>query len=260
MISLASEIVYMQESYWCDCSARQLKLSFMHPRRYYAYDLSVKANPVLVFLCGGGFKQMDRNVWIPNLVYFAEHGYAVACVEYSVLPDTKHQDQLMEIKTALRFLRANAEELCIDPDRIAIMGESAGAYLAALAAFTGDSDDNPKHLYADQSDSVKACVTWYTSIFPLKQAAVPEGCCAKDFPDLRNLITSRTPPCLLMHGTEDEQVPCVQSELLYAALQKQAIPCDFYLIKDAHHADPLFVQTEIKQIVCDFLDRYVKQK
>ena len=82
---LASEVVYDQSAYWSNSTARQLKLSFMKPRQHAPGDPEGDY-PLLVFLCGGAWMKVDRNAWIPELVYYVKHGFAVASVEYSVLP------------------------------------------------------------------------------------------------------------------------------------------------------------------------------
>ena len=92
LIGIASEVVYMQKPYWCNANVRQLKLSIMKPRHWYPYDNMDRKNPVIFFVCGGGFAKQDINVWNAELAYFAKHGYAVITAEYSVLPFTKWPD------------------------------------------------------------------------------------------------------------------------------------------------------------------------
>lgn len=139
ILGLTSEIVYMQKPYWCNLTERQLKLSIIRPRDYFDYDRKVSW-PLIVFICGGGFQKMDRNVHIPELTYFAERGFIVADVEYSVLPYTEFPEPLEEVKAAIRYLRVNAAKFGIQKEHITIMGESAGGYLSGMVAATnGDA-------------------------------------------------------------------------------------------------------------------------
>jgi acetyl esterase/lipase len=257
LIALASEVVYMQKPYWCDCNAQQLKLSFMKPRHYYSYD-DKKIYPLLIFLCGGGFQKMDRSVFLPELVYFAKKGYAVASVDYSTMPTTDYPERLIEVKTAIRFLRSHASEFCIDSDKIAIMGESAGAYLAGLAGLTGDDKQYKTGEYENVSDAVQAVVTWYAPVSFGNMDNSGLRIRTDQFPDLCGKVKEDTPPFLMMHGLEDGQVPYDQSERLYDTLQNHGVESDLYLLEGANHGDGLFIQEPVKHIISSFLDRYLK--
>jgi acetyl esterase/lipase len=133
LVLMADTIVYSQRPYWCGSTYNTLSLSFMAPRQFFPYDAK-GTWPVLMFLCGGGFTRMDYGAWMGELAWFAKKGYAVASVQYSTDGGSPFPQQAAEIKEAVRFLRAHADELHIHPGRIAVMGESAGAYLAAFTA------------------------------------------------------------------------------------------------------------------------------
>lgn len=259
IIGLADKIVYSQSPCWCNATFRQLSLSLLRPRQYYSYDRTYIC-PLIVFICGGAFEQMDRNVWMGELAYFAKEGYAVACVEYSTLPRTRWPQQLIDIKQAIRFLRFHAAEYGIRADQIAVMGESAGGYLAALAGLTGDdplykTDENPM-----QSDAVQAVIAWYpvTDLPGLIQTTEKYSVMShltEHAPSLLDIVTSDSPPFLLVHGTDDEQVPYQHSERFYNCLQKNGVLADLYLLNGAHHNDAPFVQNEMKERIKDFLQR-----
>lgn len=254
MIGLASDIVYMQKNHWCGCSARQLKLSFMGPRRHYVHDPK-EICPLLVFLCGGAWQKVDRNVWIPNLVSFAQHGYAVACVDYSVMPDTTFPEQIVEIKTAIRFLRTHSAEFQIDPDHVVIMGESAGGYLAGLAALTGDEPSYKNEWYNTVSDAVQAAVLWYapTGLHLMDNSKLRIK--VDQFPDLCELVHEKMPPFLFLHGLSDHTVPYSQSERLYDTLQKKGVVSELFLLENACHGDGLFIQASVKERMLHFIDQ-----
>ena len=257
LIGIASEVVYMQKPYWCNADVRQLKLSIMKPRHWYDYDHKQNKNPVILFICGGGFSKQDINVWNAELAYFAKHGYAVVTAEYSVLPFTKWPEQLQELKTAVRYLRAHADELDLDTRRIAVMGESAGGYLsAALAVTSGDSayDVGP---YPDQSSAVQAAVPWW----PVINMAGRERLGNMDttgFLDCAALVTPETPPMCLVHGTSDHLVSHSESERMYEALEKAGVDAELYLIDGGDHADLLIMQDEVKDLMLAFLDRHIR--
>lgn len=257
LVCLARKIVYQQKPYWCNASCRQLSLSLMKPREYFDYD-PVKRYPLIVFICGGGFEKEDNTVWTPELAYFAKHGYVVACVDYSVLPFTKWPEQIQEIKEAIRFLRAHAEQFGILPDKVAVMGESAGGYLSALAGVSGETREYDTGGYPDQSSAVQAAVPWYPVVnipaHDLSQLHISK----EGFIDCAQLITENTPPFFIVHGTGDEQVPYTESEYLYQKLQDAGVDSDLVLVEGAGHADAAVIQDEIKEMMLEFLDKHLK--
>lgn len=91
--------------------------------------------PVLVFVHGGGWSIGDkRNSAAPKAAHFTKLGWAFASVNYRLVPAASVEQQAADIAAALAWLRANATAQRLDPDRIVLMGHSAGAHLAALVA------------------------------------------------------------------------------------------------------------------------------
>lgn len=259
LVGLADTIVYAQKEYWCGISARQLRLSFLKARQCFPYDDHERRWPLLVFLCGGSFHKMDRNAWMGELAWFAKNGVAVASVEYSVLPYTKWPEQLQEIKQAIRFLRAHADDFMIMPDKIALMGESAGAYFATVAGLCGENREYDVGEHLEQPSTVSAVVDWYPPVRfagplpPGKESPIKVS--LEGFLDPTTLVSPASPPFLMLHGTNDNTVPDSQSDMLYDALEKAGVKADLYKIDGADHADVEFAQTEVKQIILDFLKK-----
>ena len=82
--------------------------------------------PLILYIPGGGFISANKNN-MPQLVnHLAEQGYVVAAVEYRVAPTVKFPAPLEDIKAALRFLRAHQDQYGIDPQRVGVVGGSAG--------------------------------------------------------------------------------------------------------------------------------------
>lgn len=250
IVEVATDIVYMQKKGWCNATNRQLKLSLIRERTCFPYDCYDK-HPLLIWICGGGFTSVDEDAWIPEMTYFAKKGYVVACLEYSVEPNTLFPTPEKEIKAAIRYLRAHADDYYIDKEKIAIAGESAGAYLAAFVGLTGDDITYEEGEYRNESSSVKAIITWYSPV----KLKIKKSESEWNRPDLCQLVTDKTPPILMLHGTNDCIVPNKQSELLYNAYQKAGNEADLYLIEGADHGAHEFAQDEVKQIMVDFLDK-----
>ena len=158
VVVIGTDIVYKQRAEWFDAHWRQLSFSFMRSRRHFSFDLHTGKLPLIVFLAGGGFSHTERNVLMPELVWFAKQGYAVASVGYSATAKTRFPMQIEDIKQAIRYMRAHAEKLGIDENRIVIMGESSGGYLAAFTAMTNGEAAYDKGEYLDySSDSQLFC-------------------------------------------------------------------------------------------------------
>ncbi len=202
--------------------------------------------------------KQDRSVWLPELVFFAKHGYTVATVDYSTFVSTEFPEQLIEVKTAIRFLRTHASELNIDPARFASMGESAGGQLATWVAVTGDDPAYKTNDYPDQSDAVQCCAAWYP-VTHINQFPKPENMRIRtdNYPDTCALANSNTPPTFLVHGTADSQVPHTQSIRLHDKLCDLEVACELYLLNGADHSDPKFVQPKVQEKMLGFLNKHL---
>jgi acetyl esterase/lipase len=261
---LAADIIYSQKKEWCGGKYRQLKCSLLKPRCHYSYDENV-IYPLIVWLCGGSFAEVDRNLWMPEMTYFAKHGWAVLSVDYSTTQLTYYPEQLEDVKAAIRYARAHAADFHIDPERVAIMGESAGGYLSVLTGCTNGVPEYEAGNYLDKSSTVQAIVAWYPVATPAtlskknwQETHFPRY--VADYPNLPDLSYSDVPPTMILHGTGDTLVPCSDGEDLYEALQKAGVDSELYLIEGANHADHHFVQDETKALILAFLNRRLGQK
>ncbi len=88
--------------------------------------------PLAIFIHGGGWRIGDRSRVAEKPTWFARHGWAFASLGYRLLPDAPVEMQARDLADGIRALRADAARLGFDPDRILLIGHSAGAHLAAL--------------------------------------------------------------------------------------------------------------------------------
>jgi acetyl esterase/lipase len=123
--------------------------------------------PVLVAVHGGGWQIGDRSLYQHWGPYLARHGYALFSIEYRLMKPgaSTWPGAAYDVKAAVQFVRANAARLGIDPDRIGVIGDSAGAHLTALVALAGEEKlltskyrDDP---HAGVSCAVKAAIGFY---------------------------------------------------------------------------------------------------
>jgi acetyl esterase/lipase len=116
--------------------------------------------PLIVFLHGGGWSQGSRTTGPDFKRFFAQDGIAIAAIDYRLTPGVTFPKNAEDVKTAIRWLRANAATYNLDPRRIGLWGTSAGGHLAALAAVTHvglfEGEDN-----LEQSSAVQCVLDAY---------------------------------------------------------------------------------------------------
>ncbi|SEV84578.1 alpha/beta hydrolase [Natrinema salifodinae] len=241
------------------------------------YVPAVDENPPLVVYVHGGGWVFETRKNAPDLErYAAEWGCATASVSYrlAAVPDDADlpgdgiadnptprgvfPNQLVDVKAAIRWLRANANEYGFDPDRVATWGASAGGHLAALAGTLDDIEALPGDAYPDaavekdvapdQSGAVQAVVDWYGVSDLLELPGRPGGLeslllggpVSENRDQARRAspttyVGPETPPFLVMHGREDQVVSIRQSELLFEALKASGVGATMYELHALGH-------------------------
>src|SRR2546426_4550080 len=120
--------------------------------------------PAVVFVHGGAWVHGDPSQAAGNALHFARHGIATISISYRLAPAHRFPAPLQDVRRALRYVRAHAGELGIDPDRIALMGPSAGAHLAMLAHLAAALPELAPELPAELdgvAETVRAIVLHY---------------------------------------------------------------------------------------------------
>lgn len=255
-----TRVVYGQSAGWSQVSTRNLHLSII-------YHDSPKTCPCLLWLCGGGWLSVDVEAYLPNLIDLVRAGFAICSIEYAGSNESHFPDQLIQIKAAVRYLRENAARYNINSKKMGVIGESAGGHLASLLGTTSGRQEFEKGSYLNQTSEVQAVCALYA---PTDMSGVPStetewklflGMDPEKQPEIRryvnpiSYITERTPPFLLFHGTKDLIVPVSCSEQMYDALIEKNVQAVLYYVEGAEHADALFFQPIIMEIMIDFFKR-----
>lgn len=242
--------------------------------------------PLIVNIHGGGFMMGDKSDPVGGDQLLA-NGYAVASLNYRLSGEATFPAQIQDVKAAVRWLRAHAQEYHLDPQKFGAWGWSAGGNLAAMlgtscevAALEGAELGN-----ADQSSCVQAVVDWFGPIDFLQMdqqfsgtscaqdhnnADSPEskliGAPIQDKPEVAKAanpityVSPKAPPFFIQHGTADCNVPPQQGKLLSDALTP-AIGADHVslnFIQGAGHGTAQFFEAANIQMVVDFLNKYLK--
>lgn len=270
-IQFLSNVFYNQVEYEVNNSlnVRQMSMDILRP-------ISENPLPVIVWIAGGGWRNLDKNNFMPQLVQFAQKGYIIASIEHRLTNEAIFPSQIEDVKAAIRFLRANAKTYNIDPKRIGVWGESAGGYLAAMLGTTGNIQEfEGSGYWQEASSKVQAAVVWYAPTDflqfvnnreddPSSREALFLGGSVKAHPEKAvkasplTYISADTPPFLIMHGDQDYLVPMIQSEIFYNALKDNGVSVDFYKVKGVGHFTHGFSQPQIFKIVLDFFNDKLK--
>ncbi len=264
--SFVPGVAYTRVPSWYDSSVKNLRMSILMPK----HREDRKNLPVLVWLCGGAFQVMDPDVWIPQWTEFARRGCIVAGVEYRTANEAAFPAALEDVKSAIRFLRGNASDFGLDPDRIFIAGESAGGCLACLAGVYGEDRKYDVGDYLEYSSRIQGVIDFYgVTDFTYKSDGADDldqvvrqflgGNSLEEEASACLHVDADTPPFLIFHGDRDELSDICQSEKMYQNLVKQGISADFYILEGCGHGADEFYQEEILEIVADFIHEKEKK-
>ena len=250
----------------------------LHMHIVYPKEAPEGGLPVLLWVCGGGWECCEPQNRLHDLGYFAERGYIVCLMQYRVSNTAPFPSQIRDVKTAIRFIRSNADKFRADPDRIAIMGDSAGGHLATLAGLAPDKPEFTGDQWPGASDRVQAVINWYGAVdfygmmreYGLTDLAQLPGnnCVSKLFDgeleqkgDLIRLanaidyVSPDAPPFLILHGDRDESVPVSLSYDLHGRLEAAGCDATLVIVKGAGHATAEFAQKKLLRRIADWLDR-----
>ncbi len=115
--------------------------------------------PLIVFIQGSAWHFPNVNYEIPQLAHLSQQGYVIATVTHRNISEGHPAPAfLQDVKTAIRFLRTNAAEYHIDPDKVYAFGTSSGGNTALLLGLTGDQPEYRTSEYPDVSDHVDAVI------------------------------------------------------------------------------------------------------
>ena len=256
-------------------SGERLALQLLKPQ----WTTGGKGFPLVVFIQGSAWTKPDQFWEIPQLSLLARRGYVIASVTHRSCWDVPAPAFLKDVKAAIRFLRANAAEYDIDPERVCAWGTSSGGNTALLLGLTGDDPSFETDEHAGFSTRVKVVVDCFGPTDLNRMFDVQYSDQAKDDMNLLYALGGRSmetcgdtlrtispvryvkpdtdlPPFLILHGDADDVVLCSDSEALYDELIACGHEADFVCVQDAPH-EGSFWSMELLEIIFSFIEKHI---
>jgi len=253
----------------------------------------LRKRPLVVYVPGGGFVLAAKESASDLRTYVAEAGFVVASIQYRTTRDSAtFRDGIADVKSAIRFLRANADRYDIDAGDVSVWGESAGGYLAAMAGVTNGNRAFEVGNNLDQRSDVQRVVDKFGAsdiskladdfdlpthsanyssdnlvlyIGKARDGHVLDSEIASTTANPLTYVTSSAPPFLLFHGNQDRLVSPSQTLILHNALLASGVRSTRYVVDGAGHGDLAFMgdsqsglpwsTNEIMNLIVDFLTR-----
>ncbi|HEY5475893.1 MAG TPA: alpha/beta hydrolase [Tepidiformaceae bacterium] len=227
--------------------------------------------PGVLLIHGGSWRSGDRSQLRGYGILLGRLGYVCVACEYRLSGEAAWPAQIHDAKAALRWMRANATRLGVDPGRIAVSGNSAGAHIALVLGGTPNLPEfegtggNP-----GVDTSVRAVISFYgPSDFgsdpEMAQGAVAElmgpGVTADALRGASPVSYTKPgyPPTLLIHGNGDETVDPEASLRVYRELAKAKVPVELHMYEGLPHAfdsSPIYGR-QSADIMANFLARHL---
>lgn len=219
---------------------------------------------------GGGWANGDKTQLQGYGIQLARYGFVCVSSEYRLSGEAAWPAQIHDVKAALRWMRANSEELGLDEEKIAVSGNSAGAHLSLMVAASPNDDEfegDGGHRGIDTS--VKAAIGIYAPTLLRTSAeggAVNQlfgGQVPQEVQDRASPLTwSRPdfPPTMFVHGNHDTTVPVSASLNMYEELIKHGAKAEMHIYEGAPHAFDAVPEfgSQVVDLIALFVDRQVR--
>jgi acetyl esterase/lipase len=205
----------------------------------------------LVHLHGGGFARGSKDTLAEKVKPITARGYVSIAAQYRLTGVAKWPAQIEDVKNAIRWTRSNADRLGIDPNRIAVVGYSAGGYLAVFAAGQEDT-------------KLAACVAFYPAIellpamVDLLLGSGSDEAAVRAASPLTN-IKAGYPPSVIFHGLSDVTVPPESSIRLLQTMRGVGVPAELHTFAGVPHEFDMHPEFEnaCAALIDFYLERYV---
>src|SRR5574341_1913906 len=251
---------------YCTVNGTDLKLDLYFPK-----SLNGPSSAV-VYVHGGGWSEGDKREGAGLIVFPAllDVGVIVGSVNYRLAPQYQFPAMIEDVQCAISFLRDNASQYDIDPNKIGVWGGSAGGHLVSLLGVTDQSTGFDVGQYLDQSSRVQAVVDMFgpadltisfsSTYIQLRDSVFGTYDLAKASPV--TYISADDPPFLILQGDADTTVPLSQSPEFYDKLIAASITAQLVVVKDGNHGltDPYEFppRDDLTNLIVQFFEKELK--
>ncbi|HJU44019.1 MAG TPA: family 43 glycosylhydrolase, partial [Vicinamibacterales bacterium] len=220
-----------------------LRLHIFNPTNHAA----TAAAPAIVFFFGGGWTAGTVNQFVPQAKHFASRGMVAIVADYRVFNRHKTTpfEAIADGKSAIRWVRARAKELGIDPNRIAAAGGSSGGHVALSAAVIGQFDEAAEDTRVSSRPNALVLFNPAVDTTPESEAARSGGRGSEAFKNRfgerryegspRHHLRAGLVPTLILHGTADATIPYADVERFCALARKNGDRCELVGYEGAAH-------------------------
>ena len=243
-----ADVIFERDVVYGKAGDVELKLNLSKPAKH---DENAKPLPVVVVIHGGGWAAGNREGHNDLTWKFAQRGYLSVTLSYRFAPKFIFPAQVEDVKCAVRYLRANARKLNINPDKIGAVGFSAGAHLSMMLA-TMDSADGLEGDggHKDQASKVQAAVSFVgptdftADDLPPSTSGIIKNWLGGDIKEKAEAARLASPityvnkgdsPMLLLQGTVDPLIPNTQAYRMAEAMTKAGVKGRVELILGGGH-------------------------
>lgn len=237
--------------------------------------------PLVVAVPGSGWSGADGLAFVPRMMALAQQGYVVACVSYrgTFKDDVRFPAAVQDVKEAIRFMRAHAEEYLVDVNRVALLGDSSGGHTAAMAALTADESRWNIGEHLEETTVVKSCVLFYApndlwnlvpdrreeskhlrpgeGEYPFEAREIfaedflqdPQGMLADASPINHIKAEGPLPPFIFLNGDKDPIIPLKQGMRFCERVREAGGTAEFYKILGAQHGAGCWTTDALKLVI-----------
>lgn len=192
--------------------------------------------PAMIFFFGGGWNGGDLAQFKPHAEYLSKRGIACALAEYRVRKrnNTTPFESVKDAKSAIRFLRENADDLKIDPQKIIASGGSAGGHLAAATALVGAFNEASDKL---SISCVPNALVLYNPVIDNGPGGYGYERVGESYPQFSPLhnIRAGAPPTIVFLGTQDRLIPVATMQYYQTVMEAVGSRCDLHLSEGKGH-------------------------
>lgn len=238
---------------------------------YHVLTPETKNNAAVLFIISGGWYsyKIDLDFLDSWLSYLTDEGFTVFAVNHGSSPRYQVPDAVSDVRRAVRHIRSNAEKYEIDPERLGVMGLSAGGHLSLMLGLTSDQGSESAEDPIERVSNRVQAVVAYCPLSDLTEIVSDES----ENPVLRfdiklsaenspiEFVSKDDPPVLLLHGDQDEVVPIDHSRRMHAALTEIEAVVDFEVIEGAGHSfHEEDDRNRVEKLTVDFFKKHLANK